>query len=117
MSNDARRPRDELADRLAAGDADITTLIATVLISEVLPALDQISKEIAGINVQIAEVYRRTAMVEMTLCEIDAIYENLQHWCRSERLARDRVDFSRRLRGAVQKLELVAREKLKRTKQ
>jgi len=69
--DDLKSPREELAERIAEGDTDITTVIAAVLVNEVLPALDRISDEL-----WVGSYY--LAFSIKALAEIDAIYEHLQ---------------------------------------
>ena len=59
--------RAQLTEQIIEGNVDLM-LIATVLVKEVLPALDRISKQIAY----------RLVLAEMAMAQIGVIYEHLQ---------------------------------------
>jgi hypothetical protein len=104
MIDEPKRPRDELADRIVEGDADVATLIATVLVKEVLPALDHIRAEVA------AGRYR-LMYADMALAQIGTIYEHLQDLAplkRQGQLARERLHWQERLEKVTCQLEELA---------
>ena len=95
--DDLKSPREELAERIAGGDAEITSLIAAVLVNEVLPALDRISDELWA-------VWQHLAFSAIALAEIDAIYEHLQDLVplrKQGEIARQRLELQEQLKGSI----------------
>lgn len=77
-----------------------------MLVNEVLPTLDRISKQIAGMH------YRFTA-AEMALAQIGVIYEHLQDLAplkRQSLLAQERLRYQERLETALKHLEGKAKQ-------
>jgi hypothetical protein len=102
MTEEPESFRDELADRIAKGDLDIE-LVATVLVSEVLPALDHINAQIKG----------RLVFAEMALAEIHAIYGylgDLAEGRKSGPLRQARAVLQERLEKAISHLEKAGRK-------
>jgi hypothetical protein len=95
--DDLKSPREELAERIAEGDTDITTVIAAVLVNEVLPALDRISDEL-----WVGSYY--LAFSIKALAEIDAIYEHLQDLVplrKQGEIARQRLELQEQLAKSI----------------
>jgi hypothetical protein len=103
---DPRRPRDELADHIAEGDPDVMLLIANVLVNEVLPTLDRLSEEIAG-------MHYRLSYAAMAISQIGAIYAHLQDLAPLKRqalLAQERRHWQERMERAADQLEAKAKQ-------
>jgi hypothetical protein len=77
------------------------TLIGALLVNDLLPAQDRISKELAG-------MHYRFAFVEMALGEIDAIYRHLQDMVpgmKASQIGQQRLRWQERLENALRYLE------------
>lgn len=94
--------RAQLTEQIIEGNVDLM-LIATVLVKEVLPALDHISKQIAY----------RLVLAEMAMAQIGVIYEHLQDLAPSRKtalLAQERLRWQERLERALAYLEGKAKQ-------
>jgi hypothetical protein len=107
MTEQPERPRDELIKLIETGDLDQgTQVIAAVLLREVLPALDRISKQIAALNVS-------ASAGAMALAEIHSIYGHLQDILPKRvvgPIARQRAEWRERLEKAISYLEKAGRK-------
>ena len=87
------------------GRADVATLIATVLVKEVLPALDEISEQVkAG--------HYRLMYADMAIAQIGVIYEHLQDLASPKKrglLGQERLHWQERLEKVTKQLEGTAK--------
>jgi hypothetical protein len=103
MTEEPKSTRDELANLIAKGDLDQgVELLATVLMKELLPALDHINTQIKG----------RLVLTERALAEIHAIYGYLGDLAgrKSGPLRQARAVLQERLEKAISHLEKAGRK-------
>jgi len=93
-------PRDELAKQIAEGDTSaLVAATATMLVTEVLPVLDELRAQLSGLR-------RKFDFTELALAEIVTIYEHLQDLVpanKSSRFAQERVRLQAKLERLVKK--------------
>jgi hypothetical protein len=105
MTNDDEKPefagRDELRNLLAEGDTPkLVAGTATMLLVEVLPALDEIRRRLSGLHYQLE-------FSHIALIQIETIYEHLQDLVpanRRAKLADERMHYRARLERILETL-------------